>query len=265
MTAGRDARGSSWRLCAVAVSVLTVALLFGLRGNDARAYEFLEPKFTWGGSPAKITVFNKIEQRSPAIRQAMKIWNESGVGVRFAEVGSAKKAQVVIEPDRRVGCGNGFAVSTREKRRSGWRAVEGWVSLGTKSRYGTPTECRYVDVLVTAHELGHIIGLDHEDRRCATMNSFSVVALGKSGEPRGVAPFACGSPGPERWFCRTLTLDDLTGAKKLYGGRPDVRDPAFCPIPSSEATGRAAARTVAAPIDDPSMADRLPPRARRAG
>src|SRR5206468_4216303 len=33
---------------------------------------------------------------------------------------------------------------------------------------------RYTMALVVAHELGHVLGLDHEDRVCATMNTYLV-------------------------------------------------------------------------------------------
>ena len=65
--------------------------------------------------------------------------------------------------------------------------------------------------LVIAHELGHILGLDHETRRCATMNA-SVAQL-------------CGTVPP----CTVLQADDVRGAIARYGGRMRARPPEFCP------------------------------------
>jgi Matrixin len=79
---------------------------------------------------------------------------------------------------------------------------------------------RYTMALVVAHELGHVLGLDHEDRMCATMNSFLV-----DGGPRH-----CREAPDGMWVCRLLRNDDVRGAVKLYGGvvRP-IRGPEFCP------------------------------------
>ncbi len=69
-----------------------------------------------------------------------------------------------------------------------------------------------------AHELGHVLGLGHEDRGCAAMNS--------SGNRRG--PSACEPVERWQWRCRLLEHDDVTGAVAVYGGgvRPPRRDPA---------------------------------------
>ena len=73
--------------------------------------------------------------------------------------------------------------------------------------------------LVVAHELGHVLGLDHEDRVCATMNSYLV-----NGSPERCPAAPAGS-----WICRLLRRDDVCGAVRLYGGtvRP-IRGPQFC-------------------------------------
>ena len=73
--------------------------------------------------------------------------------------------------------------------------------------------------IVVAHELGHVLGLDHEDRICATMNTYLV-----DGHPEH-----CPAAPAEMWVCRLLRADDVRGAVKLYGGtvRP-IRGPEFC-------------------------------------
>jgi hypothetical protein len=78
---------------------------------------------------------------------------------------------------------------------------------------------RYTMALVVAHELGHVLGLDHEDRICATMNSYLV--------NRG--PERCQAAPEGKWICRLLRADDVRGAVSLYGGtvRP-IRGPEFC-------------------------------------
>ena len=66
--------------------------------------------------------------------------------------------------------------------------------------------------LVIAHELGHIMGLNHETRRCATMNP-SVAER-------------CGKTPP----CTILQADDVRGAIARYGGRARTRPRELCPL-----------------------------------
>ena len=87
--------------------------------------------------------------------------------------------------------------------------------------------------MAMAHELGHAIGLDHDNGRCAMMNSV-LAAAQETGpnDPIGGAPRKCRRANPGTWFCRVLTADDLKGAKKLYGGgHLRVRKRTYCPIP----------------------------------
>ena len=60
---------------------------------------------------------------------------------------------------------------------------------------------RYTMTLVVAHELGHVLGLDHEDRFCATMNSYLV-----DGHPE-----YCLAAPAGKWICRLLRADDVRG------------------------------------------------------
>ena len=79
---------------------------------------------------------------------------------------------------------------------------------------------RYEMALIVAHELGHVLGLDHEDGVCATMNR----AVGND------ATSHCPIPPAGMWTCRLLQPDDVRGAVSLYGGtvRP-WRGSSFCP------------------------------------
>ena len=59
--------------------------------------------------------------------------------------------------------------------------------------------------LVVAHELGHVLGLDHEDRVCATMNSHLVESHTEH----------CPAAPEGMWVCRLLRADDVRGAVQL--------------------------------------------------
>jgi hypothetical protein len=62
--------------------------------------------------------------------------------------------------------------------------------------------------LTVAHELGHVLGLGHERRRCALMNPVH----GRGGGTRCTqSPAAV-----RRRYRRLLERDDMRGARRLY-------------------------------------------------
>lgn len=73
--------------------------------------------------------------------------------------------------------------------------------------------------LGVAHELGYVLGLDHEDRVCATMNSYLT----------NIHPGYCPAAPAGKWICHLLRTDDVRGVVSLYGGtvRP-LPGPEFC-------------------------------------
>ena len=69
--------------------------------------------------------------------------------------------------------------------------------LPAATRYGRVTEhTQLLMAQVAAHELGHVLGLAHEPRRCAQMN-FAVDVL-------DLAPIRCPAPASYAWRCRLL-------------------------------------------------------------
>jgi Matrixin len=152
-----------------------------------------------------ITYYNEVPAYTWAVDSAAFAWNSSGARVRFLKT-SKRNAKVLL----------GIRWFTRlgEARidRRGGRMYGAKVGI----RSG---QDRYTMALVIAHELGHVLGLDHEDRGCATMNS----------RLDGNYPEHCAAPPPGMWVCRLLRADDVRGAVSLYGGsvRP-IRGPEFC-------------------------------------
>ena len=152
-----------------------------------------------------ITYYNEVPAYSWAVDTAAYAWNTSGARVRFLK-GSRRDADVLIgirwfkvAGDASVQRVNGRFVSARVGIRSG--------------------QDRYTMALVITHELGHVLGLDHEDGVCATMNSLLV----------NYHPEHCGAAPSGRWVCRLLRSDDVRGALALYGGTPrPTRGPEFC-------------------------------------
>ncbi len=152
-----------------------------------------------------ITYYNEVPAYAWAVDTAAYAWNTSGVRVQFVK-GSRRDAKVLlgirwfkVAGDANVQRVNGRFVTAKVGIQSG--------------------QDRYTMALVVAHELGHVLGLDHEDRVCATMNTYLV----------DNHPEHCPAAPAGKWVCRLLRADDVRGAVKLYGGsvRP-IRGPEFC-------------------------------------
>lgn len=140
-----------------------------------------------------------------SLQWAAYVWNASGANIRFVRVPRARAQVLVVRKQfPRDAPEAGVAIT---RARSDGTIVSAAVGI----RGGLDA---YEAALVATHELGHVLGLDHEDRGCAVMNSRLL----------GDRPFRCRAPSPGQWWCRLLTADDVAGAVRIYGGR--AKDPA---------------------------------------
>ena len=153
-----------------------------------------------------ITYYNEVPAYTWAVDSAAYAWNSSGAHVQFLK-SSRKNAKVLLGIQWFTPAGEAI-VDRRRGRIYG-------AKVGIRSGLD-----RYTMALVIAHELGHVLGLGHENGVCATMNAYIDVNH----------PANCAAPPPGMWVCRLLRTDDVRGAVKLYGGtvRP-LRGPEFCP------------------------------------
>lgn len=163
----------------------------------------------WPGRPATITYWNGTAY-GPQVRQAVRAWNASGARIRFRPA-SRRRAQLrVVTDERSVLRGYGIA--------------HGVASVGyqPRNRIAVGRGARGVGLVgVIAHEFGHVLGLVHEDRRCAVMNT-------------GPWTRCTGSPS-----CTILQPDDVRGAIRRYGGRARPPRAELCPPPPAAlAVGR---------------------------
>jgi hypothetical protein len=152
-----------------------------------------------------ITYYNEIPAYNWAVDSAAYAWNTSGARVKFVKA-PRRRAKVLL--------------GIRWFKVAGEASVQRANGRFYSAKVGIQSgQDRYTMALVVAHELGHVLGLDHEDRICATMNTYLV-----DGHPE-----YCPAPPDGEWVCRLLRADDVRGAVKLYGGsvRP-IRGPEFC-------------------------------------
>jgi hypothetical protein len=171
----------------VLLAVATVALLGAVHAD---AYRFEGGKWRFPAIP----YFVETPAYSWSVDTAAYAWNTSGAHLAFVKTDRAH-AKVVIgirwykqAGDARLQRARGAIVSAQ---------------VGIQSGHD-----RYEMALIVAHELGHVLGLDHETGVCATMNP-SIA--------NDHTTF-CPAPSPRMWTCRLLQPDDVRGAVKLYGG-----------------------------------------------
>ena len=179
----------------------------------------------WRWPTRRLTYYNAAHANARAVRSAVRAWNKSGVRLRFVAT-SLRRARIVIRYQPSPGCVPAGVTGTSYDRHTG-RAVHAEVRISRP--VPTDVACsRWALTLVTAHELGHALGLAHETRRCALMNTTLVELSPARCKPAPLEPW--------RWRCRILERDDVRGAVRIYGGRVKRRGRAVCDLFDPPAT-----------------------------
>jgi hypothetical protein len=134
--------------------------------------------------------------------RVVRVVNRAHVGVRLV------KAQIPEQASIQVGrlehqCGLPGVDGTTQTLRGGYAAIY------------LPRGCHgAIASIILGHELGLALGLKHEDRRCALMNS--------SGGPGGI-PTHCAGRHID-WLRHPYRADDLAGLRRVYHNtRPTAR------------------------------------------
>jgi hypothetical protein len=131
--------------------------------------------------------------------RAVRAVNRAHVGVRL------QKAQIPEQATIQVGrlehrCGFPGVNGATQTIRGGYAAI--YLPRGCGPTIGT---------IVAAHELGHALGLKHENRRCALLNS-------SGSGPNGI-PSHCQGRRYD-WLHSPYRKDDLAGLRRLYRNTP---------------------------------------------
>ena len=167
----------------------------------------LWPQLKWRGSKT-ITYNNSAGKYRNQVKKAAAAWNNSGANVKWKPVSrSQAKVQIKITPSLPT---QGLATT------NGTSAVIE-VQGDLLTQFPPKQNSEAITVAILAHEMGHVMGLGHEPRKCATMNANLWSGCSFADEPW-------------EYRCRPLEPDDVRGGVKAFGGRPkDLRKP-FCAL-----------------------------------
>ena len=170
---------------ALLATAASVVLVFAT-ASPALAYYIEGPG--WPGPT--ITYYSSVYPK--AVDRAAAVWNRAGLGVTFQR--ASKSAARVLVSSGPHGCG-------------GWALVGYQGSDGT-SRMRLNSGCKAdLMVLTATHEFGHVLGLGHENSRCARMNP----TIYHDGTPN-----LCAHHTLRYWLGHPLQKDDLAGAHAIY-------------------------------------------------
>jgi hypothetical protein len=174
-----------------------IVLLAGLgvlvAPGPAQAYKLMDVT-----PQPRVLYFVQLKDWRPAVARAAKALNREHVGVKLVRSKIAQNAQIQFgRLDKR--CGLAGVDATTQNLEGGYSVIY------------LPRGCHRVQAsIIAAHELGHALGLAHEDRRCALMNSSGT-------GPQSIPTNCLGER--HNWLRHPFRSDDLKGLRKLYRNR----------------------------------------------
>lgn len=198
--------------------VLAIAALLDAFASPAEAYQFKGER--WPGKT--ITVHNSAPLWEGSLRRAIRTWNSARIGVRFVRA-PKDKARLWVE----YGLDRGSGRSGCEGRKNArvFQGYPGADSGGASMKVRRSCRSSHLRTLTTVHELGHVLGLGHEGRRCSIMNATLLPQGGRSGNPLTRVPARCRGSAAKKFLRRLLSSDDIRGARALSKRPPPPADP----------------------------------------
>jgi len=204
--------GSARSLLALATLAATLLLMLANAGSASAYSVNRDATVPWPFDTITFYVADDAQYRGPILR-AMRSWNNRDAGYTFRRTGDANAANIVFFE-------NVFPGESEDKCTGstiqGFGFAQSFVILGGE-------DCDpYVMTLASAHEVGHVLTLNHENDTCALMNSrgFANVA-----NPRLARPSAC--PRGRQYYRAPVRADDAAGGRAARR-RPFRFAPALC-------------------------------------
>jgi hypothetical protein len=174
-------------------AILTTALAAtALIGAAAPASAFDIAGDRWPAGT--ILYYANVGAQNDEVVRAASSWNKENLGVKFVRTKSKSKATLVVRYGSK-GCGGLGTVGYYGPR------FVGDVQLGRACRDA-------ITRLTATHELGHVLGLGHENSKCALMNPVGDISTG--------TPNHCSVRPISYWLANPIQPDDRKGARQLY-------------------------------------------------
>lgn len=173
-----------------------------------------------------IRYYNAAPRSALFVRRAVRAWNRAAVGPLFMAV-SRRDADVVIRPAPSGALCDGVTIIQGDRD----VAISYGYGIGTSGVVKLGENCPYPQVrtLVAVHELGHILGLNHERRRCSIMSPRLDSRNGVLVRPR-----VCSVGSWDRLLSHLLVSADVRTARALYR---EPNRPAEAPPRKSSGSG----------------------------
>jgi len=173
-----------------AISLALAAAAVTAAAAPASAYTISGDRWPDGS----IAYYTNVGGQNDEVVRAANAWNRERLGVTLVRTKSTSKARLIVHYGSR-GCGGLGTVGYYGPR------FVGEVQLGRACRDA-------ITRLTAVHELGHVLGLGHEERTCALMNPVGDISTG--------TPNHCSVRPIDFWLARPIQPDDRRGARALY-------------------------------------------------
>lgn len=155
-----------------------------------------------GGRPSldgpEVTYWNGLRAYEPGVRAAVAAVNRARVGIKLVPA-PRRRAYIRFVGLLPLSCNTNGEAGRYDATAAGWNI---------RFARGCNRTMRH---LMVAHELGHVLGLLHEERTCAVMNSWMDRSRG--------APHRCVT-GRFDWHRSPFRRDDLRGLRRMWRNTP---------------------------------------------